>query len=102
LYLLISPYLTADLALSHFLLADFAGFPVKQDGDLVCRMSRGIKIMADVSIDEAAKQEWDCIALPGGMPGANHLRDSSPLMDLLEKQRGAGKVRSIKSAAMQV
>jgi len=58
--------------------------------------------MADVSIDEAAKQEWDCIALPGGMPGANHLRDSSPLMDLLEKQRGAGKVRSIKSAAMQV
>jgi hypothetical protein len=25
--------------------------------------------MADVHIDEAAKQEWDLIALPGGMPG---------------------------------
>ena len=25
--------------------------------------------MADVSIEEAANQHWDLIALPGGMPG---------------------------------
>ena len=61
--------------------------------------SGGIKIMADLHIDEAAKQEYDCIALPGGMPGATRLRDSSPLMDLLGKHREAGKVRSIRSAA---
>lgn len=38
-------------------------------GELVCKMSRGIKVMADVSIEDAAKDEWDMIALPGGMPG---------------------------------
>jgi hypothetical protein len=25
--------------------------------------------MADVSIEDAAKEEWDLVALPGGMPG---------------------------------
>lgn len=82
--------------------ADVVVASVKQDGDLVCKMSRGIKIMADVSIDEAAKQEWDCIALPGGMPGATRLRDSSPLMDLLEKQREAGKLYGAICAAPAV
>jgi 4-methyl-5(b-hydroxyethyl)-thiazole monophosphate biosynthesis len=30
-------------------------------------------------------------ALPGGMPGAEHLRDSAPLISILEKQKAAGK-----------
>ena len=64
---------------------------VKPDGELVCKMSRGIKFMADTTIDAAAKGEWDLIALPGGMPGAEHLRDSVPLISLLEKQRDAKK-----------
>ena len=25
--------------------------------------------MADVTIEDAAKEEWDLVALPGGMPG---------------------------------
>ena len=48
--------------------------------------------MADVSIDDAVKEEWDLVALPGGMPGAEHLRDSAPLIQLLEKQNKAGKM----------
>lgn len=39
---------------------------VKPDGELKCKMSRGINILADTTIDEACKQEWDLIALPGG------------------------------------
>ena len=39
-------------------------------GELICKMSRGIKVVADKSIEDAAKEEWDCVALPGGMPGA--------------------------------
>jgi protein deglycase len=54
---------------------------------LVCTMSRGIKILADCTIAEAAMKEWDLIALPGGMPGAEHLRDSKVLIDLLKKQK---------------
>ena len=58
---------------------------VKSDGDLVCKMSRGIKVMADCTIESAAKETWDMIVLPGGMPGAEHLRDSKPLVELLQK-----------------
>ena len=25
--------------------------------------------MADISIEDAAKEDWDLVALPGGMPG---------------------------------
>lgn len=60
---------------------------VQPDGNLVCKMSRGIKIMADVTIEEAAKEEWDLIALPGGLPGANYLRDCTTLIELLKKQQ---------------
>jgi 4-methyl-5(b-hydroxyethyl)-thiazole monophosphate biosynthesis len=64
---------------------------VKPGGDLLCTMSRGIKIMADVSIDDAAKEEYDLVVLPGGMPGAEHLRDSKMLISILQKQKAAGK-----------
>ena len=48
--------------------------------------------MADISIDDAAKEEWDLVALPGGLPGAEHLRDSGTLIEILEKQNKAGKM----------
>ncbi len=48
--------------------------------------------MADIPIEEATGQEWDLIALPGGMPGAEHLRDCSALISLLEKQKAEGKL----------
>jgi protein deglycase len=52
--------------------------------ELICTMSRGLKIVADCSIDDAASDEWDMIVLPGGMPGAEHLRDCTTLQNLLE------------------
>jgi len=54
--------------------------------------ARGTKITADCTIQDAAGQDWDCIALPGGMPGAERLRDSEPLLKLLQKQRDAKKL----------
>lgn len=72
--------------------ADVVVASVKADGDLVCKMSRGIKIMADVTIEEASKEEWDLIALPGGVPGADHLRDCATLVELLKKQQDKKKL----------
>lgn len=46
-----------------------------------------VKIMADVTIEEAAKEDWDLIALPGGLPGAEYLRDCPTLIELLKKQQ---------------
>jgi 4-methyl-5(b-hydroxyethyl)-thiazole monophosphate biosynthesis len=48
--------------------------------------------MADMSIDDAAKMEWDLVALPGGMPGAEHLRDSDTLISILERQNKESKL----------
>lgn len=71
---------------------------------LVCTMSRGIKVMADISIDDAAANEkhWDLIALPGGMPGAEHLRDSKALATLLKEQKAAGRMYAAICAAPAV
>jgi len=71
-------------------------------GNLVCRMSRGIRIVADISIEEACNQEWDLIALPGGMPGAVHLRDCKILIDLLKKQQSKKKLYGAICAAPSV
>lgn len=65
-------------------------------------MSRGLKVIADVTIESASKEEWDLIALPGGMPGANHLRDSAPLVKLLKTQKSKNKLYGAICAAPAV
>lgn len=54
--------------------------------------SRGVKIVADALIADCAGQTYDCIALPGGMPGAEHLRDSNDLIAKLKEQKQAGRL----------
>jgi protein deglycase len=54
--------------------------------------SRGVKLVADALLVDCAGQTYDCIALPGGMPGAEHLRDSAELIGMLKKQKAAGRV----------
>ncbi|KAL7575125.1 hypothetical protein ACA910_000492 [Epithemia clementina (nom. ined.)] len=75
---------------------------VKPDGNLLCKMSRGIQVQADTTIAQAAKEEWDLIALPGGMPGAEHLRDCALLIELLQKQKAAHKLYAAICAAPAV
>ncbi len=54
--------------------------------------SRGVKLVADARIADCVRQTYDCIALPGGMPGAEHLRDSAELTGILKKQKQAGRL----------
>lgn len=49
--------------------------------------ARNVRLVADALIDECASETWDLIALPGGMPGAERLRDSDLLIKLLKAQR---------------
>lgn len=49
--------------------------------------SRGVRIVADCLVADVADETFDLIALPGGMPGAEHLRDSAVLTDLLRRHR---------------
>ncbi|MDL2275684.1 DJ-1/PfpI family protein [Desulfosarcina sp. OttesenSCG-928-G10] len=48
--------------------------------------SRGVVLVADTTLDTCTDQTFDLIALPGGLPGAEHLRDSADLTRLLKHQ----------------
>jgi 4-methyl-5(b-hydroxyethyl)-thiazole monophosphate biosynthesis len=49
------------------------------------------KIVADTLIENCANEQYDLIVLPGGLPGAEHLRDSKVLTSLLKEQAIKGK-----------
>ncbi|MFC1764500.1 DJ-1 family glyoxalase III [Planctomycetota bacterium] len=57
--------------------------------DLQITASRGVKLMADTTIDSCTTHIYDLIALPGGMPGAEYLAASKPLIALLKAQKKA-------------
>jgi 4-methyl-5(b-hydroxyethyl)-thiazole monophosphate biosynthesis len=65
---------------------------VNPNGELLCTMSRGIQVQADQGIEDAVTREWDLIVLPGGVAGAEALRDCEPLIELLRKQKSANKL----------
>ena len=54
--------------------------------------SRGVKLAADRLLSECINETYDLIALPGGMPGAEHMRDSGELIRMLKRQREDGKL----------
>ncbi len=53
--------------------------------------SRGTTIIPDTSIDKIVNDDFDLIVLPGGLPGADHLRDNPTLQTLIKKQAAANK-----------
>jgi len=65
-----------------------AGIKVTTCGldDQPVKASRGITIIPDTSIDKVQNMCFDLIALPGGLPGADHLRDNVQLQSLIKKQ----------------
>jgi 4-methyl-5(b-hydroxyethyl)-thiazole monophosphate biosynthesis len=48
--------------------------------------SRGVKLVADELLSACAGRTYDAIVLPGGLPGAEHLRDSALLGEMLWEQ----------------
>ena len=46
--------------------------------------SRGSVLVADQTLDQALQQEYDMVVLPGGLPGADHLRDDQRIQSLLQ------------------
>jgi 4-methyl-5(b-hydroxyethyl)-thiazole monophosphate biosynthesis len=53
--------------------------------------SRGTTIIPDTTIDAVADQSFDLIVLPGGLPGADYLRDNKRLQQLMKNHAAAGK-----------
>lgn len=69
----------------------------------VVTMSRGVTLVADALLDDVAQHNYDAVVLPGGMPGAERLRDSAVLTALLRRQAvGSGLLAAICAAPVVV
>ena len=60
--------------------------------ELQVTASRGVQLVADALISDCVGEIYDLIALPGGMPGAEHLRDSAALTRMLKQQQQEGRL----------
>jgi 4-methyl-5(b-hydroxyethyl)-thiazole monophosphate biosynthesis len=47
------------------------------------RASRGVVLVADMTLDEALQQDYDMVVLPGGLPGADYLDQDQRIRELL-------------------
>lgn len=66
------------------------------------RASRGVVLVADMTLDEALKQEYDMVVLPGGLPGADHLDDDPRIRGLLRTMADSGRYTAAICAAPKV
>ncbi len=65
------------------------------------RASRGVALIPDMSLNEALKVDFDMIVLPGGMPGSEHLKNDTRIINLMQQMASAGKyVAAICAAPM--
>lgn len=61
------------------------------DGALSMKASRGVTLTADCKLVDVADEEFDVIALPGGVQGAENFRDSTLLTEMLKQQKYDGR-----------
>jgi 4-methyl-5(b-hydroxyethyl)-thiazole monophosphate biosynthesis len=65
----------------------------------VVRASRGTQLVPDADLDSVLKDDFDMIALPGGMPGAQHLKEDPRVQALLKRMAGEKKYTAAICAA---
>ena len=66
------------------------------------RCSRGTVLVPDTTLDSVQNDDFDMIVLPGGLPGADHLRDDPRIIRLLQRLRAQGKYTAAICAAPKV
>ena len=64
--------------------------------------SRGVRLLPDMTLDEALSQEFDMVALPGGLPGSDHLAADPRVTDLLRQMNESGRFVGAVCAAPKV
>lgn len=68
----------------------------------IVKASRGTQLVPDTTLDAVLRDEFDMIVLPGGMPGAQHLRDDPRIIALLRNMAEQGKYTAAICAAPAV
>lgn len=71
-------------------------------GEQPVTASRGVRLVADITLDEAGQQAFDMIVLPGGGPGSDQLNNDRRIGELLKKMAAQGKYTAAICAAPKV
>lgn len=58
--------------------------------DRTVRCSRGVRLIADTSLQAVVGKKFNMIVLPGGLPGADHLNNDPRIHELLTKHYNSG------------
>ncbi|MGB5261111.1 MAG: DJ-1 family glyoxalase III [Gammaproteobacteria bacterium] len=66
------------------------------------RAARGTVLMPDTTLDDALETDYDMIVLPGGLPGADHLRDDPRIIDLVKRMHATDRYTAAICAAPRV
>ncbi|GAB6034842.1 DJ-1 family glyoxalase III [Galenea microaerophila] len=70
--------------------------------ELQIQASRGTQLLAETSLQAVEEENFDLIALPGGLPGADYLNQDLRLRKMLQKQAQAGRLVAAICAAPMV
>jgi 4-methyl-5(b-hydroxyethyl)-thiazole monophosphate biosynthesis len=65
----------------------------------IVKASRGTQLVPDTNLDSVLMDDFDMIVLPGGMPGAQHLKEDRRVQALLKKMAGENKYTAAICAA---
>ncbi|MBK0081869.1 protein deglycase YajL [Kosakonia sp. S58] len=65
---------------------------VASDGERVITCSRGVKLLADAPLVEVADGDYDVIVLPGGLKGAECMRDNPLLVETVRQFHLSGRI----------
>ena len=68
----------------------------------VVKASRGVQLVPDQTLDRALQDDYDMVVLPGGMPGAAHLKSDPRILRLLKDMAAAEKYTAAICAAPMV
>jgi len=66
------------------------------------RAARGTVLIPDTTLDAATESDYDMIVLPGGLPGADHLRDDQRIIELVRDMHANGRYTAAICAAPRV
>ena len=66
------------------------------------KASRGMTLLPDMTLEMALQQRFDMVVLPGGQPGADHLRDDPRVINLLQEMAASGGYTAAICAAPRV
>lgn len=66
------------------------------------KASRGVMLVPDTTLDEALKQDFSMVVLPGGLPGADNLGNDARVVKLLKDMAADGQWVAAVCAAPRV